>query len=330
MYKCSPRVLLVLAALVVLLVLVVPPAREAFAEEDTIFVSIASYRDSLCSDTIDEIFSKARHPERVFVGVCEQNTKSSEESCTRPEYEHSDNIRSIKIPYKEAKGPTYARYLCSTLYRGETYFMQLDSHMMFVDDWDVKVIGQHAKCPTQKAVLSTYPLDFENFENHGETGVPHLCKSAFNDDGILQFEAVIKDFPVPKKPLPIPFASGGFLFGPGSLVTDVPFDPALDHLFQGEEILYSARLWTNGYDMYSPMTNIVFHKYTRKDEPKFWDEDNERQRGQSVAKVKRLFEGKIKAYAHGFGTERSLSDYWKFAKVDMAKKSSASEKKFCG
>jgi len=32
------------------------------------------------------------------------------------------NIRMININHTEAKGPTYARYLCSTLYKDEVIF----------------------------------------------------------------------------------------------------------------------------------------------------------------------------------------------------------------
>ena len=31
-----------------------------------------------------------------------------------------------------------------------------------------------------------------------------------------------------------------------SLIREVPFDPHLEHLFNGEEILFSARAWTHG------------------------------------------------------------------------------------
>lgn len=320
----SPIHMLIIVG-VLAVALISMPTREPFDGQDTIFVSIASYRDVECGNTVRDIFAKARHPERVFLGICEQNTSQGKEYCTVPEFEHSDNIRLIKIPYREAKGPTYARYLCSTLYRDETYFMQIDSHMRFVQDWDVKVIDEHSKCPDQPAVLSTYPLDWGT-ESAG--AMPVLCKSEFNGDGILQLEAVLKE-PESDVPSAIPFASGGFFFGPGSVVTTVPFDPTLDHLFQGEEVLYSARLWTHGFNMYSPTQTIMFHKYTRNDEPKFWDEENDRERARSVKRVLKLFDGALPGYAYGFGKKRSLDAYWKFANVKYGARRSASQKKFC-
>ena len=46
-----------------------------------IFVSIASYRDPLCKRTIADLFAKADHPERITVGVVQQNQADSAEDC---------------------------------------------------------------------------------------------------------------------------------------------------------------------------------------------------------------------------------------------------------
>ncbi|CAE8664901.1 unnamed protein product, partial [Polarella glacialis] len=50
------------------------------ASSESIFVSIASYRDNQCQYTIQDLFSKAKHPERVVVGVCFQVAKEDEDS----------------------------------------------------------------------------------------------------------------------------------------------------------------------------------------------------------------------------------------------------------
>ena len=43
---------------------------------NTIFVSIASYRDENCPKTLYSLFKNAKYPERVFVGICQQNKTS--------------------------------------------------------------------------------------------------------------------------------------------------------------------------------------------------------------------------------------------------------------
>jgi hypothetical protein len=39
----------------------------------TIYLKVASYRDELCHLTIADAFEKAKHPDRIFVGIVEQN-----------------------------------------------------------------------------------------------------------------------------------------------------------------------------------------------------------------------------------------------------------------
>jgi hypothetical protein len=42
----------------------------------------------------------------------------------------------------------------------------------------------------------------------------------------------------------------------------------------GEEISMSARLWTSGYDIFSPTVNVLNHYYVRRHYPKFWESVN--------------------------------------------------------
>ena len=40
---------------------------------DTIFVSVASYRDDECPATLEYLFGKADNPHNVYIGICQQN-----------------------------------------------------------------------------------------------------------------------------------------------------------------------------------------------------------------------------------------------------------------
>lgn len=305
---------------------------ESFESKETIFVSVASYRDSDCIETIRALFDSAAEPERIYVGICEQN-REAKEACVPGEFKWNHRVRRLTIPHGEAKGPTYARYLCSTLYRDETYFCQIDSHTRFVQDWDAKCIADLKKCRADKPVLTHYPHDMEQ-QDSGIEDVPVLCKSSFDGNGVLTFEAV--SMSPGQRPRPVPFTSGGFVFGPGQMLREVPYDPDLPHLFQGEEILYSARLWTSGYDFFTPTQNIVFHQYGRDASPKYWNDLPEYERGmaETLKKVKGILEGNkggdsYDSYKYGLGSARSIAAYWAFAGVDYAAKKSGSETKFC-
>lgn len=63
-----------------------------------------------------------------------------------------------------------------------------------------------------------------------------------------------------------------FFFARGSFLSTVPFDPHLKQVFHGEELALSARLWTSGYDLFSPHLDVVYHYYARKEAPKFFDD----------------------------------------------------------
>ena len=308
-------------------------------DQETIFVSVASYRDKACLKTIAHMYEQAKFPARIYVGICEQNTSDANENCIPNNFKYFDNVRKLTIPNKEAKGPTYARYLCSTLYRGETYFCQIDSHTTFVKDWDSKVIDNLYQCPIPAvAILTGYPHDAANY-SLDEASVPILCNSKFNGDGLPQFEASIKsaeDIANATSPFPVPFVAGGFLFGHGTLVGSVPFDPYLDHLFNGEEILHAARLWTSGYDFFTPKQNIVFHSYYRTGEAKFhediptWHIKNK----QSIQRARRILQLEKPPILPGsepyaLGTKRTIQAYWDFAGLDPATKTSKSKEKFC-
>jgi hypothetical protein len=315
-------------------------------KEDTIFVSVASYRDQDCKNTITSLFEQADNPTKVFIGTCEQNAlDSAGETCAAhvPPRDLS-RVRTISMRDAEARGPTYARYLCTTLWRGEQYFLQLDSHMRLVKGWDRKckdlMRALQQRTGNRRIVLSTYVAGMEQYEGHkrGDKEVtgksPRMCQAFFNADGMISFHgAHLLDNTA--DPVPVPFVAGGFMFSEAvPLLREVPMDPYLDDVFVGEEILLSARLWTSGYDIYTPNENIAFHKFTRAGEPKFWD--NERDDTVGMARVRHLLglssdlppkAGKRLAL-YGMGSVRTLEDFYKYAGINIADKKVT--KNFCG
>eukprot|EP00804_Cyclotella_cryptica_P000615 CCRYP_010006-RA/>CCRYP_010006-RA protein AED:0.02 eAED:0.02 QI:379/1/1/1/1/1/2/954/339 len=101
---------------------------ECPVNERTIFVAIASYRDFQCRDTVDSIFSRAAHPERVRVGVVDQIVPGEDGSCDVPHLPCSqDPIQSIclfknqldvfQMEAELAVGPVFARHIGHRLYR---------------------------------------------------------------------------------------------------------------------------------------------------------------------------------------------------------------------
>ena len=99
-----------------------------------IFVSIASYRDSELEKTVDDLFEMANIKERVFVGICLQDT---DEIIKNFKYNHHKQVRIYSINFKKAKGVCYARKIIqNNLIQDEDYYLQIDSHSRFAKDWD--------------------------------------------------------------------------------------------------------------------------------------------------------------------------------------------------
>lgn len=306
----------------------------------TIFVSIASFRDSQCEATLVDLFLKAASPSRIFVGLVEQSeaadsshfhawhdapcigprlralcTAASMESRSvppesgdqRPRSETDgveafcpmSNIRSRRTLSREAKGPTFGRYVAATMYQGESFFMMIDAHNKFIPRWDTIIIREYLRTvhlrgipsrlahgpghnsetgenatvlDVHKVILSHYPAPFST-DNHmkqdgRERYMRLMCSGHFLENGVFRLDA--DSIRTPEKPLWQPFTAAGFLFANASLLGEVPFDPHLDYLFDGEEMLFSARAFSHGWDSYLPTVNILYHYYGRPNSPKVW------------------------------------------------------------
>jgi len=300
----------------------------------TIFVSVASYRDDVCNRTLQSLFSMADKPDNVFVGICQQNKKGDDE-CNKG-FEGSPNVRIIRIPHYEAKGPTHARYLCSTLLDREEYFLQIDSHSKLVKGWDklcMQMIEElKEKKISKKPVLSHYPKEIESYESETDQTkwvVPRICKSFFNKRGMISFMGS-QNIDTKQEYYNTPYVSGGMVFCESKFVNEMPFDPNLPYLFTGEEILQSIRFYTHGWDVFTPNQNIVYHEYTRANKPKIWTDNPTYSDVDAFNKVKKYLKlvnedlkhipqsVSVNMDKYGLGTRRTLEEYWKFAGINTA------------
>lgn len=293
--------------------------------EEKIFVSIASYRDDECSLTLQSLFNNAKNWNRCFAGICQQNNKSDDDCLINIHNKFKTNIRIIRISYKEAKGPTYARFLCSSLWDGEEYYFQIDSHTTFSKDWDEKLINMikeiKEKKLSLKPVISHYPIDKENI-NKNESEVPHIETAEYDSNGILKLSAAIYRN-TNNQYLKSCYMSAGMFFCESSFLNEIPFDPTLDYLFMGEEILTTVRFYTYGWDVFTPKENVIYHEYVRKDKPKYHDDNKDKfDNKKAIEKVKQILNNNKnnKNEIHdnddyGLGKVRTLDDFYKNCKI---------------
>lgn len=281
-----------------------------------IFVNIACYRDSECGPTIDDLFRKARHPDQINVAVVLQTTPSDLIEIAHPRVQ----IRHVNAA--ESRGACWARALGYELWRGEQHVLQIDSHMRFAPDWDVRLLEQLAACPSPKSLLTSYPPGYEPPDNLLHHKASYLAAKRFDERGILMQQGLLE--PTPVMPKPTAFLAAGFLFGASDWIHEVPYDPNL--YFNGEETTLAVRLWTSGWDFFGPTEAIVWHQYSKIARSLHW-EDNRTWDGLeavSLARFRRILridplatDPPVDLTGFDLGSVRSLKQYQAMAGIDF-------------
>lgn len=238
--------------------------------QDNIFVSIASFRDTECLNTLKDIYYKADHPDNIYCGIFTQVDKTNmSELCYDPTFQYNSNIRQMTVSYSEAKGPLWARIrIIKSLYHGEPYYLMIDAHTQLLKGWDtelktyIKFLNNKG---IDKPIITTYPADSNLYdinspEAHNIPEVPVLCKIKSGNKYPEMIAAINKPNGYFYKTY---LVSGNFMFCQGSYISDINIDKLLNlsYIFHGEEYLFAVLAYVNGYDIYSPPKNICFHKY---------------------------------------------------------------------
>jgi len=296
-----------------------------------IFVQIASYRDPQLIPTIKDKIGKAKLPENLRIGIARQfHPEDKFDDLT--EYENDDRFRILNIPHEESTGVCWARNQVQQLYKNEEYTLQIDSHMRFEKNWDetlINMIKELQEKGYKKPLLTGYVSSFDP-ENDPEGRVTEPWRMAFDrftPEGVVFFlPEVIPGWKELTEPIPSRFYSAHFCFTLGEFSKEVQHDP--EYYFHGEEISVGVRAYTHGYDLFHPHKVIIWHEYTRKGRTKQWDDDKEwyLKNNSSHSKNRKIlgidgetFDGDLGKY--GFGNERTLKDYEKYAGVMFSKRS---------
>lgn len=286
----------------------------------TIFVQIAAYRDPELEATCFDILSKAKHPERVNIGIVWQGIEPNDDRMIYFE-EFLPQITVERYDATTSKGVCWARSKAQQLYKGEDYALQIDSHMRFEGGWDELLITMLAECDSDKPLLTTYPPPYEPPMNLKKTRLPKMRPKKFSPQGILLLTS--DSIPIeeaPDFPIKGTVCGAGFVFGNAEYMQEVPYDPNL--YFFGEEVSMTVRLWTNGWDFYHPNKLVLYHLWDRKgrqthfSDHKGWSaiDRTSKQRVRSMLGVDDV-EMDIRPY--GLGTDRSLKDYQKFSGINF-------------
>ena len=280
----------------------------------TIFVGIASYRDPECQWTIKSLFENASNPDRIRVGILWQTIPEEDEHCFIEPYKYPKQIEEMFVHVSQAKGAGWAKNKALSMCNGEDYTMLIDSHMRFGANWDEEYIKMLDSFQNPKSLLSTYPAPYTppNDLTH-YTAIP--MRGDFHDSKVPNPSSKIVTIQEPKIN---PFIAGGFIFAPSNLFRELEYDPYM--YFHGEEIGYAVRLYTHGWDVYTPHICLIYHYYGRNDAKRQWSDDKEWYilNNKSIARIKHLLNIEKSDDAdvivgldgkYGLGEIRTLQEY---------------------
>lgn len=298
----------------------------------SIFLSVVSYRDALLRDTLVSALDQADRPDFLSFGVIDQSNRAA----TWPlQSRFKERCRYLYMHHRQGRGPCWARSIAAGLWQGESYFLQIDAHMVFDFGWDTQLIEQLETLlsVTPRAILSTYPPAFTMVDGEPVRSSPTQTAIRLEVDPasalqahspILRFRGVPTDAAYPIEGFHV---GAGCLFTRGFFLQEIPPDPFL--YFEGEEQNIATRAWTHGWRIFHPPAMPIYHLYNHDGvRPVHWnDADDEIRpikwqtlRDQSDLRLRRLlFDGEYLG-AYGLGQVRTLRDFAEFSGIDYLRK----------
>jgi glycosyltransferase involved in cell wall biosynthesis len=235
-----------------------------------IFVQIASYRDPELQNTLHDLLSRASDKSRVFIGICLQLHKEKDKTFFDKK-RWDKRVRVAHFSHTASKGAGWARAEAAKLRKDEEYTLVIDSHMRFVDGWDERMLECLKQTGSDKAFLSTYPAGYTLPDQRDEGWSFAITPTRFDDNGVLLFcgkaRQNIADSTDSTRGC---FSTARFMFAPSRMFDAVPFDPNV--FLYDEEIIYAARAFTHGWDVYHPLQNLCFHHWERTYRPTIFDD----------------------------------------------------------
>jgi GT2 family glycosyltransferase len=228
------------------------------------------------------------------------------------------------IPPGSIIGCQPARKNSHKFYDGQDYYLNMDSHMRAVENWDSLIINDFEKLESKKgkSVFTGYVNSYDVDESGGfilKKETPWLFYmsedniSNFKQNGVLQM--------CPKhsnhtEPVLSPYVSGHFFFARGKYIEHVSFVEEIT--FTEEELFMAVRFFTAGYNLYIPSESYVFHRYGRPNRRLIWEDFPEKFYPASEASKNfsvNVLENNIINEKNGLFSERTLEEFEKYASI---------------
>ena len=224
----------------------------------TILVKIASYRDPELPKTIRSAIENAAHSDNLRFAIHNQDELKGNDDLKQ--WRKDPRFKITDVHWRDAAGVGNARAINDSKWDGEDFIFQIDSHIRFGRNWDLRLLSDWSQHYNPNAVLSTYPhaYEYRNGKEVFDTS-PYIPRRVVIQ-GIVEDTVTVTDLydqPV-KTDRPHLLIAAGFVFARGIVSEDVPNYANINY---GEELMYSLQLFRKGYHVYTPKDSPIWHWY---------------------------------------------------------------------
>jgi hypothetical protein len=239
---------------------------------NSVFVQIAAYRDSEVEKTVLDAIAQSSGDNRISFGI--HNCYLEErEFISRGLFPPKHSISIINSRAPENLGVQASRKVANSLYSGEDYYLQVDSHSRFAALWDKRLISTYSfyeSLGISNPLITQYPAaySYDDYGNHVFSPSRSIKQDNYWPTRI-DFTENREQFKGTRIPTQTAAAvdqfcsytgsiSAGFIFTNGSFAQ---IEPNPQIAFWGEETLTAARAFTHGFDLVTPFQDIIWHLY---------------------------------------------------------------------
>lgn len=286
----------------------------------SIFIQISAYRDQELFKTIQNAINQSSGQYKLVFGVHE--VVSPEDSVLEPDFDAEVRILTSVAP--ENLGVNAGRHLANSLYDGEDYYYQIDSHMRFVQNWDAKAIADikhYQRHGIAKPLLTMYPGNYwyeDGVEEFDVIGSYMPTKIVFSEKPEQFAESLIASQLATTTSVECAYTysvSAANIFTVGDF-GNIPRDTRI--MFWGEELLTAATAFCYGFDLVVPTQHFVWHLY-------YLEQTSEEARRHHAwadypdewQALVRAAEGALQESLFSLDGVRSLQDFGQFAGLDF-------------
>jgi hypothetical protein len=291
----------------------------------TIFINIPSYKDPEIWTTVDNFLLNAEFPDRVFFGITIQDNDT--------EFNISESLKRKNVLVDSLEPGTIvgcqpARKNSHKFYNQQDYYLNMDSHMRAIKNWDTELIKEYnyAKQNFDELVFTAYVPPYTVDENGNDEIPEYESNPTFfmSESNVNHFRSTLvpqftPQYTNPETNVLSPYLSGHFFFTERSVIEAVPFVDEVT--FTEEEPLMALRFFTAGYNLVTPKKVFVYHRYGRPDRVLFWDDFPDQfypRHNQSKSYFQQIIvQNKIDP-VNGLFTEKTLEDYENYSGIHFS------------